>query len=151
MSNAIEIKINEQEYNGLHGALQQFHGLSSALAATKVQEAIVTAAQTGAVDVPAVPATDDKPAVAAGKQFPWEIVISIEKRTIDALTQGLKDLAAKEKIAVSELLQLKAIASLIKIAGRFSNWLEKEFEKVASIDEALDTEIDSEPLDGEVK
>lgn len=149
MSNAIEITLDEATYNGLHGALQQFTGLSSALAAIKVQEAIATAVQHGAVDVPAVPATDDKPAVPAGKKIPSEIVVSIGRRELDALTQGLKDLAQKPNIAVHELLQIKAIANVLKIAGRFSNWIEKEFEKIAEIDEALDTEIDSEPLDTE--
>ena len=142
MSDALEIKLNHDEYNGLHQALGNMIGLGPCTAATTVQDLIANEARNGIVTIPA---TDKKP---EEQVFPQNIIIKVERKVLDVLYIGLQELSKKDKITVPELLQIKGIAVLLKMKNRIEKHIKNEFDKSqVVIDEAFDSEIIEEPFD----
>lgn len=135
MSN-IEITLAQITYEGLYQALGAITGLGAATAATTIQELIGTQVRAGVTTV------DDKDVM------PHTITISVERKVLDALYVGLQDLLRKDKITVTDLLQIKSIAAILKMRNRIENYISAEFAKLNIVnDEAFDSDIIAEPFD----
>lgn len=134
MSNTIKITLQNAEYNVVFQLASGLSGSSSKVAATRAIELIREAVG---------PQTKEG-------VLPESITVDFPRNVLDGLYLGIVEKAKEEKITASDVLQLKAVSTILRMKGRFDKFIDTELANIKSEEEEeFDIETVDEPLDGE--
>lgn len=131
MQDTIKVTLSMEEYNAIFALAGEMTGQYAMVAASKLRDMI----------------SEDVRKHAKGEELPQTITLNVPKRVLDGFYTGLVDKSKNKEITTLVLLQIKAIACILKMKGRFEKYLEAEFEKTPSYAEDFDLEEITEPFD----
>jgi hypothetical protein len=133
MSDTIKVVLGFEEYNAIFGLAGSISGVYGTVAAAKVRDIISTEAQK----------------YAKGEELPRSITVEFPKKTLDGFYLGLTEKVLEKEINTNNLIQIKAIASILKMKGRMEKFLDAEFAKLPVNEDEFDMDEVAEPFDVE--
>lgn len=133
MSETIDVKLSNQEYNVIFGIASSLTGDKSKFAATKVMDLIRDEVQKGS----------------EGDKLPDEISVKFPKKILDGFYIGMTEKTKEEKVTTQDILQIKGVCQVLKMKNRFEKFVDEELKSIPENTESFDDEVVEEPFDGE--
>lgn len=131
MSDSIKVVLNFEEYNAIFGLAGTITGIYGTVGASKVREIITAEVQK----------------YAKGDDLPKSITVEFPKKVLDGFYLGLTEKVLEKDINTNSLMQIKAIATILKMKGRMEKFIDTEFAKIPTNEEDFDMDEVSEPFD----
>jgi hypothetical protein len=131
MSDSLKIVLNVDEYNAIFGLAGTINGVYGTVASAKIRDLISAEVQKYSND----------------GQLPKSITLDIPKKILDGFYLGLTEKTKEKDLNTLSLVQIKAVAAVLKMKGRMEKFLDAEFEKIPENSEDFDQEEITEPFD----
>ena len=122
MSDSIKIVLNVDEYNAIFGLAGNINGVYGTVASAKIRDLISAEVQKYSVE----------------GQLPKSVTLDIPKKVLDGFYLGLTEKTKDKDLNTMSLVQIKAVAAVLKMKGRMEKFLDAEFEKIPENDEEFD-------------
>lgn len=133
MSDSLKIVLNVDEYNAIFGLAGTINGVYGTVASAKIRDLISAEVQKYSVD----------------GQLPQSVTLDIPKKVLDGFYLGLTEKTKDKELNTLSLVQIKAVAAVLKMKGRMEKFLDAEFEKIPENSDEFDQEDVIEPFDDE--